>query len=50
MTDTLAQGKIILVQSSRTGRYLKRHPNDLKLYQGEGRQEVLCRLLELWNR
>ena len=35
VSDTLAQGKIILVQSSRTGRYLKRHPNDLKLYEGE---------------
>lgn len=33
--DALAGGKIILVQSSRTGKYLKRHPNDLKSYDGE---------------
>ena len=33
--DTLAQGKIILVQSTRTGQHLKRHPNDLKLYEGK---------------
>ena len=30
--DSMANGKIILVQSSRTGRYFKRHPNDIKLY------------------
>ena len=30
----MAGGKVVLVQSSRTGRYLKRHPNDLKLYNG----------------
>ena len=40
VSDTLAQGKIILVQSSRTGRYLKRHPNDLKLYKGEFANET----------
>ena len=36
VVDTMAGGKIILVQSSRTGRYLKRHPNDLKKYDGYG--------------
>ena len=30
--DSLAGGKIILVQSSRSGKFLKRHPNDLKSY------------------
>ena len=55
VTDTLANGKIILVQSSRTGRYLKRHPNDLKLYDGEfssdaGRESVSeAALLEAWR-
>ena len=57
VTDTLANGKIILVQSSRTGRYLKRHPNDLKLYDGEfssdaGREsvsEAALLVLEAWR-
>ena len=35
VADTMAQGKIILIQSTRTGRHLKRHPNDLKLYEGK---------------
>ena len=35
ITDTLAGGKIILVQSTRTGKFLKRHPNDLKMYNGD---------------
>ena len=34
VTDTLERGKIILVQSTRTGHFLKRHPNDLKMYEG----------------
>ena len=33
--DILAGEKIILVQSSRTGKFYRRHPNDLKLYQGK---------------
>ena len=32
--DVLANGKIILVQSSRTGSFLRRHPNDLKRFEG----------------
>ena len=55
VSDTLANGKIILVQSSRTGRHLKRHPNDLKLYEGEfgsdaGRVDISeADLLEAWR-
>ena len=37
--DTLADGKIILVQSSRTGKFYRRHPNDLKLYKGKFPEE-----------
>jgi transposase InsO family protein len=55
VVDTLAQGKILLVQSSRTGRHLKRHPNDLKLYEGEFCNEATlsgaseAELLEAWR-
>ena len=52
---TLAQGKIILVQSCRTGQHLKRHPNDLKLYEGRFGDEDTpidvseTELLEAWR-
>ena len=32
--DILANGKIILVRSARTGKFLRRHPNDLKKFEG----------------
>ena len=35
VVDVMANGKIVLVQSSRTGRFLKRHPNDIKLFEGD---------------
>ena len=46
VADTLAQGKIILVQSCRTGHHLKRHPNDLKLYEGVINDEASPELTE----
>ena len=33
--DVMANGKIILVQSTRNDKFLRRHPNDLKLFKGE---------------
>ena len=32
--DILANGKIVLVCSARTGKYYRRHPNDLKRFEG----------------
>ena len=32
--DSMGNGKIILVKCWKTDRYLHRHPNDIKLYQG----------------
>ena len=32
--DVLANGKIVLIQSTRTGAHLRRHPNDLKRFEG----------------
>ena len=55
VVDTLAGGKIVLVQSSRTGSYLKRHPNDLKLYSGTyednagGQASCEDNLLQAWR-
>ena len=58
VSDTLAGGKIILVQSTRTGRPLRRHPNDLKLYEGQfveadaeeaDSDERSGRLLQAWR-
>ena len=31
----MANGRIILVQSTRTDRFLRRHPNDLKHFEGD---------------
>ena len=39
VVDALAGGKIILVQSSRTGKFFRRHPNDLKIYDGKFPEE-----------
>ena len=34
VADIMANGRIILVQSTRTDRFLRRHPNDLKHFEG----------------
>ena len=39
VVDTLAGGKIILVQGARTGKFFRRHPNDLKIYEGKFPEE-----------
>ena len=32
--DVMGNGRIILIQSCRTGKFLKRHPNDIKKFEG----------------
>ena len=32
--DLMGNGKVILIQSCRTGKFLKRHPNDIKKFEG----------------